>query len=180
VKDLEARGYVFEAAEASFELLLREEFDGRHRFFQLESWRVIVERRADGEVVSEATVKLHARGERIVATGEGNGPVNALDRALRAALEKTHPGLADLDLVDYKVRILEGTAADGKGIDGGHGLQAGHGTDAVTRVLVETSDGTTEWTTVGVHENVVEASWQALEDAVTYGLMRQGEQPERG
>jgi 2-isopropylmalate synthase len=178
VKEMEARGYVFEAAEASFELLLREEFEGRHRYFTLESWRVIVEKRADGAVVSEATVKLHAGGERIVATGEGNGPVNALDRALRAALEKTHPGLADLDLVDYKVRILEGTSAHGADGDR-HSLDAGHGTDAVTRVLVETSDGTTEWTTVGVHENVVEASWQALEDAVTYGLLRQGERPEQ-
>jgi 2-isopropylmalate synthase len=183
VKDLEAKGFVFEAAEASFELLLREEFAGRHRYFELESWRVIVDRRSDGAVVSEATVKLVANGERIVATGEGNGPVNALDAALRTALEKTHPGLAALDLVDYKVRILP---ASGNGdADFGDSARApiragaprGHGTDAVTRVLVETSDGQTEWTTVGVHENVVEASWQALEDAVTYGLLRQGELP---
>ena len=108
IKDLEARGFVFEAAEASFELLLREEVEGLPRFYDLESWRVIVERRSSDEVVSEATVKLRSRGERIVATAEGNGPVNALDRALRQALEKTYPGLADLELVDYKVRILEG------------------------------------------------------------------------
>jgi 2-isopropylmalate synthase len=164
IKDLEARGFVFEAAEASFELLLREEVEGLFWFYDLESWRVIVERRSSEEVVSEATVKLRSRGERIVATAEGNGPVNALDRALRQALEKTYPGLADLELVDYKVRILEGK----------------QGTEAVTRVLVETSDGNTEWTTVGVDENVVAASWRALEDAVSYGLMRQNAIPDEG
>jgi 2-isopropylmalate synthase len=169
VKDMESVGYSFEAAEASFELLLREEMGERPHFFDLESWRVIVESRAGGtsgggsggEVVSEATVKLHANGERIVATGEGNGPVNALDNALREALCALYPGLARLDLVDYKVRIISGE----------------HGTDAVTRVLVETSDGVTEWDTVGVHENVIAASWQALEDAYTTGLLRQGESP---
>jgi 2-isopropylmalate synthase len=160
VKDLEAAGFTFEAADASFELLLRDELNGSQpRYFDLESWRVIVERRPDGAVVSEATVKLHAKGERIVATGEGNGPVNALDTALRLGLERLYPGLARLELVDYKVRILEGR----------------HGTGAVTRVLVETSDGTAEWDTIGVDENVIAASWQALEDAVTYGLLRQGQ-----
>ena len=161
VKELESVGYSFEAAEASFELLLREEMGQRPSYFDLESWRVIVERRAHGEVVSEATVKLHAKGERIVATGEGNGPVNALDNALRRALEKLYPGLASLELVDYKVRIVSGA----------------HGTDAVTRVLVETSDGVTEWDTVGVHENVIQASWQALEEAYTTGLMRESAEP---
>ena len=157
VKDLESVGYSFEAAEASFELLLREEMGERPRYFDLESWRVIVEQRRDG-VVSEATVKLSAKGERIVATGEGNGPVNALDNALRSALATLYPELATLELVDYKVRIVSGA----------------HGTDAVTRVLVETSDGTTEWDTVGVHENVIAASWQALEEAYTTGLLRAG------
>jgi 2-isopropylmalate synthase len=114
-------------------------------------------------VFSEATVKLHAKGERIVATGEGNGPVNALDTALRSALETIYPGLARLELVDYKVRIVSGE----------------HGTDAVTRVLVETSDGVHEWDTVGVHENVIQASWQALEEAYTSGLLRQGTESER-
>jgi 2-isopropylmalate synthase len=163
VKQLEAHGYTFEAADASFELLLRDEVAGSvHRHFLLESWRVIVERRADGQLVSEATVKLSAKGERIVTTGEGNGPVNALDTALRLGLERLYPGLAGLELMDYKVRILEGR----------------HGTGAVTRVLVETSDGQREWDTVGVHENVIEASWQALADAVTYGLLAQGYEPE--
>ncbi len=156
VKGLESVGWSFEAAEASFELLLREEMGERPRFFDLESWRVIVELRG-GEVVSEATVKLHAKGERIVMTGEGNGPVNALDNALRLALAQLYPGLASLELVDYKVRIVSGA----------------HGTDAVTRVLVSTSDGVTEWDTVGVHENVIAASWTALEDAYTSGLLRQ-------
>jgi 2-isopropylmalate synthase len=155
VKDLEAAGYSFEAAEASFELLLREEMGERPHFFDLESWRVIVEHR-EGTVVSEATVKLHAHGARIIATAEGNGPVNALDNALRQALLELFPPLAAFDLVDYKVRIVSGA----------------HGTDAVTRVLVETTDGTTEWSTVGVHENVIEASWQALEEAYTAGLLR--------
>ncbi len=159
VKELEARGFTFEAADASFELLLRDEVEGsRRRHFTVESWRAIVEQGPDGQVRSEATVKVHAGGERIVATGEGNGPVNALDQALRLALTRTFPELERLELVDYKVRILEGS----------------QGTGAVTRVLVETSDGSTEWDTVGVHENVIAASWMALEDAVAYGLLRAG------
>jgi len=133
----------------------------------VETWRVMVEQRAGGEVVSEATVKLHAKGERIVATGEGNGPVNSLDKALRLALERLYPELAMLELADYKVRILEGS----------------HGTGAVTRVLIESSDGTGEaggtWSTVGVDENIIAASWHALEEAVTYALLRAGHQPPR-
>src|SRR5690606_36938029 len=161
VKDLEAKGFTFEAADASFELLLRDTVQGeRRRHFEVESWRVIVERGKDGELVSEATVKLHAKGERIVATGEGNGPVNALDKAVRLALERLYPDLAKVELVDYKVRILEGT----------------HGTGAITRVLITSSDDAAEWSTVGVGQNVIDASWQALEQAVTYGLLRAGHQ----
>jgi 2-isopropylmalate synthase len=155
VKDLEAKGWTFEAADASFELLLRGEQDPI-RFFDVESWRTIVEQAADGTVSSEATVKVHANGERIIATAEGNGPVNALDQALRKALLQLFPELSSLALTDYKVRILEGVK----------------GTDAVTRVLVGTTDGSREWTTVGVHENVIAASWQALADAIAYGLLR--------
>jgi 2-isopropylmalate synthase len=170
VKELEAQGYSFEAADASFELLLRDELAGeRRRHFTVESWRVIVEQRADsgdGEdtVTSEATVRLTAKGERVVAVGEGNGPVNALDRALRTALEQTFPELASLELTDFKVRILEGSS----------------GTGAITRVLVESSDGTGggTWSTVGVDENVISASWHALEEAVTYGLLRAGRVPD--
>src|ERR671922_378307 len=162
VKERELAGYTYEAADASFELLLREEVEGRPlRYFTVESWRAIVEDRPDGTHANEATVKLWAKSERIVATAEGNGPVNALDRALRVALEKIYPQLAKLDLVDYKVRILEGV----------------HGTQSTTRVLISTSDGAGEWSTVGVAENVIAASWQALEDAYTYGLLRAGVTP---
>jgi 2-isopropylmalate synthase len=157
VKEMEAAGYSFEAAEASFELMLREAVDGRRpEWFTLESYRVITDSGPADTAVSEATVKLYVKGERVVATGEGNGPVNAIDRALRQALERTYPELGKLELVDYKVRILEGA----------------HGTGAVTRVLVRTSDGETEWDTVGVDENVIAASWEALRDAYTYGLLR--------
>ena len=164
VKELEARGYSFEAADASFELLLRDELAGeRRRHFTVESWRVIVERHSDSGVTSEATVRLTAKGERVVAVGEGNGPVNALDKALRSALEHTFPELASLELADYKVRILEGS----------------HGTGAITRVLIESDDGSGEtWSTVGVDENIIAASWHALEEAVTYGLLRAGRDPD--
>ncbi len=164
MKELEARGYSFEAADASFELLLRDELAGeRRRHFTVESWRVIVERHSDRGVTSEATVRLTAKGERVVAVGEGNGPVNALDKALRSALEQTFPELASLELADYKVRILEGS----------------HGTGAITRVLIESDDGSGEtWSTVGVDENIIAASWHALEEAVTYGLLRAGREPD--
>ncbi len=155
VKQKEAAGWSFEAADASFELLVRAELDdARPRPFTLESYRVIVEHRQDGAVVSEATVKVRVRGERMVATGEGNGPVNALDAALRGALVRHYPRLSTVDLRDYKVRILEGS----------------HGSSAITRVLVGSGDERAEWTTVGVHDNVVEASWHALVDSLTYAV----------
>lgn len=154
VKDLEARGWSFESADASFELLVREE-RGEDRRFKVESWRTIVDQREDGSVVSEATVKVQANGERIIATEEGNGPVNALDNALRSAVLQIFPDLVDLKLTDYKVRILDGVK----------------GTGAVTRVLVESSNGHKQWTTIGVHENVIAASWQALDDAVHFAMI---------
>ncbi|PZS32651.1 MAG: citramalate synthase, partial [Pseudonocardiales bacterium] len=157
VKDREAAGWSYEAADASFELLLRDELGENSEPFVVESYRVIVERREDATMVSEATVKVWAAGERVISTEEGNGPVNALDRALRQALERRYPRLAELELTDYKVRIMPGK----------------HGTDAVTRVLIETSDRHQEWTTVGVHGNIIEASWLALHDAVRYGLLRE-------
>ncbi|AYY15327.1 citramalate synthase [Actinobacteria bacterium YIM 96077] len=158
VKELEAAGYTFEAADASFELLLREEAgEERTRFFDVESWRVITESRPDSEAVSEATVKLRAGGERAVVTGEGNGPVNALDHALRTAIGTLYPEIDKIELIDFKVRILD----------------AAHGTDAVTRVLVEMTDGASSWETVGVGANVIEASWAALVDGVNYGLLHQ-------
>jgi 2-isopropylmalate synthase len=137
--------------------------DGRGQrpsYFDVETWRVITEtlsHRAEGEeAVSEATVKLTAGGERFVVTGEGNGPVNALDSALRSAIGQAYPEVAKFDLIDFKVRILD----------------QGHGTDAITRVLIETSDGASSWITVGVGHNVIEASWQALVDGLTYGLRK--------
>lgn len=159
VKVLEARGHTFEAADASFELMLVEEVTGaRPAYVDVESWRVITETRAGGEALSEATVKLYAGGSRIVVTGEGNGPVNALDAALRTAMGQVYPEVAKFRLTDYKVRILD----------------QGHGTDAITRVLIETSDGESAWVTVGVGANVVEASWGALLDGITFGLHRGG------
>jgi 2-isopropylmalate synthase len=159
VKELEAGGFTFEAADASFELLLLEEVEGaRPSYFDTESWRVITETRPGEEAVSEATVKIRAGGARIVATGEGNGPVNALDHALRQAIEQLYPEIVKFELIDYKVRILD----------------QGHGTDAITRVLIETSDGASSWVTVGVGHNVIEASWMALRDSLTFGLRRHG------
>jgi 2-isopropylmalate synthase len=168
VKEREARGWSFEAADASLELLMRSALgngalgDGEVVPFVLESYRVLIENRG-GAVLSEATVKLVVDGERIIATREGNGPVNALDAALRAALTPSRPWLEDVELSDFKVRLLA---------PGGTG--EGHGTDAVTRVLVESTDRDGSWTTVGVHGNVVEASWLALVDAVAYAGLRHG------
>jgi 2-isopropylmalate synthase len=155
VKEREAEGWSYEAADASFELLVREELGEDIEPFAVESYRVMIDRREDGTLVSEATVKLEAGGQRVISTEEGNGPVNALDRALRKALERVYPQLAKMELVDYKVRIMGGK----------------HGTDAVTRVLIDTTDHERDWTTVGVHGNVIEASWLALHDAVRYGLL---------
>jgi 2-isopropylmalate synthase len=157
VKELEARGWSFEAADASLELLLRGELSEVDSTpFVLESYRVILDHRLDGEVVSEATVKVHVGGQRVIATAEGNGPVHALDAALRKALLPHLSWLDEVQLSDYKVRILTDH----------------HGTDAVTRVLVESTDHEREWTTVGVHGNIVEASWLALCDALAHKAMR--------
>ncbi|MDR1442494.1 MAG: citramalate synthase [Bifidobacteriaceae bacterium] len=168
VKSLEAAGYTFDAADASFELLLRSELPGgRPQYFSVESWRTISETIPGGgsspEATSaaEATVKLWAGSDRLVATGEGNGPVNALDAALRLALGGVYPELSQIDLVDYKVRILD----------------SARGTDAVTRVIIESTDGSAVWRTVGVGTNIIEASWEALTDAFTYGLLTSGVEP---
>jgi 2-isopropylmalate synthase len=155
IKELEHRGYQFEAADGSLELLLRKEGGGFEPLFTLESWRVIVEKSVDGEVQTEATVKIWIDGERRVTTAEGNGPVNALDGALRAAIGEVHPHLADIELVNFKVRILD----------------EDKGTGAVTRVLLDSSDGTSVWGSVGVSENVIEASWEALVDSLQRGML---------
>ena len=157
VKDLELRGHTFDAADASFALLLRAAVAGAPvSFFEVESWRVITDARGTDDATSEATVKVVANGQRFVATGEGNGPVNALDHAVRKAIAPVYPEVDRLELIDFRVRILD----------------AAHGTDAVTRVLIETSDGETSWETVGVAANIVEASWKALVDGITFGLLR--------
>ncbi|MEA2290775.1 MAG: 2-isopropylmalate synthase [Solirubrobacteraceae bacterium] len=152
VKELEHTGYHFEAADGSFELLMRRETGEYEPLFTLESWRVIVEKRADGKVETEATIKIWVDGERYVRTAEGNGPVNALDAALRDAIGEIHPHLRDIELVNYKVRILDES----------------HGTGAVTRVLIDASDGQDVWGAIGVDENVIAASWQALVDSLEY------------
>jgi 2-isopropylmalate synthase len=190
VKQLEHRGFQFEAADGSFELLLRREAGEYEPLFRLESWRVIVEKRADGRVETEATIKIWVPGEpvagdvreplaqaqavgggrqeelgrsagqerRYVRTAEGNGPVNALDRALRDAIGEIHPHLRDIELVNFKVRILD----------------EDKGTGAVTRVLIDASDGQRVWGTIGVSENVIEASWDALVDSLEYGMQPDG------
>jgi 2-isopropylmalate synthase len=155
LKDLEHRGYHFEAADGSLELLMRGATGWEQAFFRLESFRVITEQREDGRFVTEATIKVHVGDERIVATAEGNGPVNALDGALRRAMAERFPGLAQLHLTDYKVRVLD----------------TSKGTAAVTRVLIDSTDGERSWSTIGVSENIIEASWQALADSVVYGLL---------
>ncbi len=167
VKELEHRGYQFEAADGSFELLMRRQSGHYERLFELESWRVIVEKRAQGGVATEATIKLwvpdRKTGTRIVRTAEGNGPVNALDKALREAIGEIHPHLRDIELVNFKVRILDEEK----------------GTGAVTRVLLDSSDGDLSWGAIGVSENVIEASWEALVDAIEYGMQPGRQRTER-
>jgi len=166
VKELEHRGYHFEAADGSFDLLIRRETGDYVPLFRLESWRVIVEKGEDGvggrahpertcPVKTEATIKIWVDGERYVRTAEGNGPVNAMDCALRAAIGETYPHLHDIELVNFKVRILD----------------EAKGTGAVTRVLLDASDGHATWGAIGVSENVIEASWDALVDSLEAGML---------
>jgi len=162
VKQREAEGYTYESADASFELLLRRELDQLPEYFSVRSWRVFTQGFPGGggplgehESDTECTVRLTAKGVSQRVVGEGNGPVNALDHAVRNALLPAYPVVEDFELADYRVRILD----------------QGHGTDATVRVLIQTSDGRRLWTTVGVGQNVVEASWEALSDAYLYGLL---------
>lgn len=159
VKEREHRGYSYEAADASFELLLRREAGTYESLFRLESFRVITEKRADGRVETEATIKLWVGDERYTRTAEGNGPVNALDRALRAAITEQHPEIAEVELTNFKVRILD----------------EHHGTASVTRVLLDSSDGAHDWSSIGVSENVIEASWEALVDSLEYAFQPRAE-----
>lgn len=156
LKQLENLGYQFEAAEASFELLMRRTM-GLHRdFFQLETFRVIHHTFDEQNPVTEATIRLYVGGKEVHTASMGDGPVNALDRALRKALTRFYPELEDMELVDYKVRVLTGE----------------HGTGAKVRVLVETKDLEKSWGTVGVSVNIIEASWQALVDSINYKLIK--------
>jgi len=159
LKALEDEGFQFEGAEASFELLMERAL-GRHQpFFQLEAYRVIVEEQNGGAApVAEATVRLRVRGMLEHTAASGNGPVDALDHALRKALEEFYPTLKELRLLDYKVRILDESK----------------GTAAKTRVLITSGDSTATWGTVGVADNIIEASWQALVDSVEYKLRADG------
>ncbi|WP_375431921.1 citramalate synthase [uncultured Friedmanniella sp.] len=166
VKDAEAAGYTYEAADASFELLLRRELDQLPEYFAVQSWRVFTQGQpapaggadsasAAHETDTECTVRLTAKGQSQRVVGEGNGPVNALDHAVRNALRPAYPVVDAFELIDYRVRILD----------------QGHGTDATVRVLIQTTDGRRAWTTVGVGQNIVEASWEALSDAYLFGLI---------
>ncbi len=177
VDELKAReyaGYHYEAADGSFELLMRNATGWKQEFFKVESFRVVADWKSDdpsentgndggenlsnvsGKLTTEATVKVIVGGERIVVTREGNGPINALDAALRSAIEPAFCDLKELHLTDYKVRVLDSAS----------------GTGAITRVLIDTTDGDKTWSTIGVSQNVIEASWQALIDAIVYGLLR--------
>ena len=165
LKRLEHEGYHFEVADGSLELLMRRATGWEPSWFRVESFRVITDDvvgvdtltdKTAATVMTEATVKVHIDGRRVVATAEGNGPVNALDTALRTALNGTFPALERVHLTDYKVRVLD----------------TNKGTGAATRVLIDSSDGNATWTTIGVNENIIEASWQALLDSIHFGLLR--------
>jgi 2-isopropylmalate synthase len=155
IKIREHEGYLYEAADGSFELLAREVTGWRQGFFELESYRVFVENR-NGEVIAEATVKVVVEGERIVSTREGDGPVAAMDGALRAALREAYPQVDRIKLTDYRVRDLDSS----------------DGTNARVRVLTEHSDVESTWGSVGVHTNVIDASWTAVADGLVIGLLR--------
>lgn len=157
LKRLEHEGYHFEAADASLELLMRRATGWQQTMFRVESMRVITDELPSGDFTTEATVKVWIGDDRHVHTAEGNGPVNAIDTALRTALAASYPDLHRVHLTDYKVRILDGATATG----------------AVTRVLIDFSNGSRSWTTIGVSSNIIEASWRALEDGLVFGLLHQ-------
>lgn len=161
IKQREAQGYSYETADGSLALLIERHLGKGEPHFTLESFRVIVDDREDTgalakDAMSEATIKVHVGDKRSVATGEGVGPVGALDNALRMAIAPSYPAVMGMELVDFKVRILDENV----------------GTDAITRVMITTRDAQGSWGTVGVSENIIEASWNALVDSIEYGLMR--------
>ena len=156
VKQMESEGYQFEGAKASFEILMKKALGHHRNFFDLVGFRVIVENRGDGKLISEATIKLKVNGVLENTVGEGDGPINALDQALRKALTKFYPSLQEVHLTDFKVRVLD----------------AKEGTAAKVRVLIESRDQKDSWGTVGVSENIIEASWEALVDSIDYKLLK--------
>jgi len=158
VKALEHQGFQFEAADGSFELLMHKQSGDYEPLFRLESWRVLVEKRADGQVETEATIKIWIGEQQYIRTAMGNGPVHALDKALREVIGEIHPHLRDIELVNFKVRILDERK----------------GTGAITRVLIDASDGQRVWGTIGVSENLIAASWDALVDSLEYGMHPEG------
>jgi 2-isopropylmalate synthase len=152
----ELAGYQFEAADASFELFLKRALKRYKPFFKLEGFKTSSERRNDGRVFAEASIRVDVNGQDNYSAAEGDGPVDALDKALRRALIKFYPTLEHMRLVDYKVRVLNSK----------------EGAAAKVRVLIESQDGTDSWTTMGVHENIIEASWEALTDSIEYKLLK--------
>ncbi|MFH1622581.1 MAG: citramalate synthase [Candidatus Omnitrophota bacterium] len=156
LQDLEHEGYQFEAADASFEILIKKALKKYKRFFDLEGFKVVIEKRKDHKVYSEATIKLKVNNIQEHTASEGDGPVNALDNALRKALKRFYPTLSKMHLSDFKVRVLDEKAA----------------TAAKVRVLIQSQDEKDSWTTVGVSENIIEASWQALVDSIEYKLLK--------
>jgi len=156
LQEKEYKGYQFEGADASFELFMKRRLKLYQPFYQLEGFKVFTERKPDGSVLAGATVRLKINGHDEMATIEGHGPVEVLDRALRTALQKFYPSLVDMHLSDYKVRVLD----------------TKEGTGAMVRVLIESHDQHDSWNSVGVHENVIEASWEALVDSIEYKLLK--------
>jgi 2-isopropylmalate synthase len=155
LKRLEHDGYHFEAADGSLELLMRRAGGWEQEYFEVESFRVTTDELPSGSFTTEATVKVHVNGERVIRAAEGNGPVNALDQALRLAISSCYPALDRVHLTDYKVRVLD----------------TDKGTGAVTRVLIDSTNGDLSWSTIGVSENIIEASWLALFDSIVFGLL---------
>ena len=156
VQSLEHQGFQFEAAEASFQILMKRSLKKYEKFFELEGFKVVIEKHLNNKITSEAVIKLKVKGVKEHTAAEGDGPVNALDNALRKALKDFYPTLAKMHLSDFKVRVLDEKA----------------GTAAKVRVLIQSQDETDIWNTIGVHENIIEASWQALVDSVEYKLLK--------
>jgi 2-isopropylmalate synthase len=161
IKEMENKGYQFEGAEGSFELMLRKLKAGYQEPFKLEDLRVTTEVKDNLPGYTQSVIKISVGDQVVLTAAEGNGPVNALDNALRKALDRFYPRIRDMHLKDYKVRVLDEK----------------DGTGAQVRVLIETSNGKKTWGTVGVSENIIDASWDALVDSITYGLL-QSEQEE--